>query len=161
MALFGVVAGTLIATAGIIHLHHTKVGRTTLVIQIVVYLLLAILSFFGLIGAITRRRKFVAVYWAMLTVHVVLSIIAGIFALHSIFKNAPQNTAHCINGSENPKIISSCKKYETTFKAVMVCIVVVIWLIQIYGCIIVDNYTKQLADEEDAHFKEEVGRPTW
>jgi hypothetical protein len=145
MAILGFLGGTLVAAAGIIEINRTKVGKTSLVIQIAMYLILALVSFFGLIAATTRRRKLVAIFWAMLTAHLVFSIISGIFVLNAFFKNAPQNVDICIDGSENKKTIYDCNNGENIVKALMISIFVTIWLVQVYACIIVDNYTKFLS----------------
>jgi len=164
MALFGLLGGSIVATVGIIQLKKTQAGKSSLIISIVIYLLLAIISLFGFIGVTMKKRKFVSVYWAMSVVHLVLSFLGGIFTLNTLFKDAPANVTACINGSTSQTVLNTCKQGESTVKGVLISLYIVIWMLQIYGTIIIDNYCKQLVEEEDASFKtmdNEGGRPTW
>jgi len=161
-AILGLLVGSLIAAAGILRLQHLQASRPTLVVQVVMYALLALISIFGFMATIMRRRRLVAVFWAMLTAHLIFSIVSGSFALNATFKNAPTNLQNCIAlKPEDPEQEPHCRRAEVAVKGAFVSIFVIIWLFQIYACIVVDKYTKQLAEEEDAMFKEETGRPTW
>jgi cytochrome b561 len=164
MALFGLLGGGAVATFGIMQLKRTQSGKTSLIVSIVIYIILAIISLFGFIGAAMKKRKFVSVYWAMSVVHLLLSFLAGIYTLHTVFQDAPANVSACINGSTAQTVLDTCKRGETTVKGVLIALYIIIWMLQIYGIIIIDNYCKQLVEEDEASFKtmdNEGGRPTW
>ena len=137
-------------------------------------------------ATIMRRRRLVAIFWAMLTAHLIFSVVSGSFSLHALFRDAPANMEKCVaTEPEDPNQESACRKAEVAVKGAFVSILIIIWLVQICAffsfcsverdpfsgcsrivlctdaCIVVDKYTKQLAEEEDAMFKEETGRPTW
>jgi hypothetical protein len=158
----GLLFGSLIVAAGILRIRHLQAGRPTLVVQVIMYTFLALISVFGLMATIMRRRRLVAIFWAMLTAHLIFSIISGSFTLHAIFKNAPANMENCIaTQPDDPDQESHCRKAEVAVKGAFISVFIIIWLFQIYACLVIDKYTKQLAEEEDAMFKEETGRPTW
>jgi len=165
MTFLGLVGGSLITAAGIIQAKRT--GHTTskagLILQIIVYLVLAIVSVFGLVGAISKRRKLVLVYWLTLLGHLLFSVIAGIVALHALFKDAPADINTCVNGSTDPNVRINCQKGMKIMKGITVTLFLLVWMIEIYGCVIVDSYVKQLAEEEDGTYKADSDsvRPQW
>jgi len=164
MVLFGLLGGILVSTVGIIQLKNHQIGGYAPILSVIMYLILAIVSLFGMVGTIMRRRRLVAVYWALLTAHLAFSILAGVFSLVTIYKNAPANLNACINGSKSQSVIGNCQDAEKMAKGITTALYIIIWLGQIYGIVIVDRYCKQLADEEDASFKtmdNEGARPTW
>jgi len=132
------------------------INKAGLTIQIVIYLLLAIVSLFGLVGVITKRRKFVVMYWVMLVIHLGFSVVASIFSLNALFKSATSDVTRCVNGSPNPKDLQNCKQAMTVTKGIAVAVCIFVWLLEIYGCIVVDSYVKQLADEEDQAYKSDT-----
>jgi amino acid transporter len=157
IALLGLFWGTGAAVAGILEAKNDKknvlINRAALTVQIVIYLLLAIVSIVGLVGVIIKRRKFVVLYWIMLVVHLAFSVVASIFSLNALFKDARSNVDQCVGGSLNPNDRSDCQKAMKVTKGVAIGVCVFVWLLEIYGCIIVDSYVKQLADEEDHMYK--------
>jgi len=165
MTFLGLVGGSLLAALGIIQAKNT--GYTTskagLILQIVVYVLLALFSVFGLVGAISKRRKLVAVYWMTLCGHFVFSLIAGIIALNYLFKDAPADIDTCVKDSTNPNALKNCTRGMKLVKGLTVTLFLVIWMTEIYGCVIVNSYIKQLAEEEDGTYKadSDSGRPQW
>jgi hypothetical protein len=162
IALLGLIGGTLITVAGIIQAKNSgkksMVNKAGLTIQIVIYLLLAIVSFFGLVGVITKRRKFVVMYWVMLVIHLAFSVIASIFSLNAMFKSASADIDRCVGGSVNPNDRKDCQRAMNVTKGIAVAVCVFVWLVEIYGCITVDSYVKQLADEEDQAYKADTER---
>ena len=118
-------------------------------IQIIIYILLAILSLFGfvylpvlsyrcstdkphsLIGAISRKRSFVRSYLWMIFVHLLISIGLGIYAIVRNFKEAPKYVEECASGSEDPSVLKSCEDGSKLFKIIMIAVFVFVWLLEI------------------------------
>jgi len=152
IALLGLFGGALATAGGIIQAKNSKNSKASLIIQIIIYLLLTIVSLFGLVGVLTKRRKFVVVYWVMLVVHVAFSVVAGIFSLNALFKSATADVSRCASGTP-PTSLKDCQKAMAITKGIAVAVCLFVWLIEIYGCVVVDSYVKQLADEEDQAYK--------
>jgi len=162
LALLGVLGGTVFTATGILEAKKsngkTIINKAALTIQIVIYLLLAIVSVFGLIGVLIKRRKFVVVYWVMLVIHLAFSVVASIFSLNALFRSASGDITRCVNGSVNPNDLKNCRRAMNVTKGAAVALCIIVWLLEIYGCIIVDSYVKQLADEEDQTYKADTER---
>jgi len=153
ISLLGMGGGGVIAVGGILNVKHAHGSKAAAIAQIVIYLILAIISLFGFIGAITRRLGFIRAYLSMLIVHMLLSLGLGIFAIIRNFKDAPKYYADCIKGpdgvpSQQASVINTCTNGTTLLKSLMIAIFVVIWLLETWACFIVGNYTKQLAEED-------------
>jgi len=123
-------------------------NKVALIIQIVIYILLAILSIFGLAGVISRRLAFIRLYFWMVLLHLMLSVGLGIFAIVHNFKDAPTYVSECASGSEDPSVLKSCQDGSTLFKAIMIAVFVLIWLLEIWACSIVHSYSRQLVEEQ-------------
>ncbi|KAL0956136.1 hypothetical protein HGRIS_002302 [Hohenbuehelia grisea] len=158
IAILGLLGGGFITVAGILQYRQTSGSKVALVIQIIIYGLLAVLSVLGLIGAIAKLRKLVSLYFTMLTAHLAFSICSGAFSLWRMF-----NDKHdCISTSDNDIKDKFCEKGLSVMRGVMVAAFIVVWLIQIWGCVIVNDYNKQLMEEEDVkHRRKDVERPQW
>jgi len=160
IALLGLFGGALVTAAGILQAKYSSqnvmINKAALTVQIIIYLLLAIVSLFGLVGVIIKRRKFVVMYWVMLVIHLGFSIVASIFSLNAVFKSAPSDITRCVNGSPNHKDLVDCKNAMNVTKGIAVAVCIFVWLIEIYACVIVDSYVKQLADEEDQSYKSDT-----
>ncbi len=126
------------------------------------------------IGAVTRRLGFIRAYLSLLTVHLLISLGLGIFAIIRNFKQAPKYYADCIldaNGvpSTQASVINTCTNGTTLLKGLMIAVFVTIWLLEtctcsphisrfwapltpglinLGACFIVGNYSKQLAEED-------------
>jgi hypothetical protein len=123
-------------------------NKVALVVQIIVYILLAILSVFGLAGAISRKLAFIRLYFCMVFVHLLLSIGLGIFAIQHNFQEAPKYVSECASSSDDPSVIKSCQDGSNLFKGIMIAVFVFIWLLEIWACSIVHSYSKQLVEEQ-------------
>ncbi|KDR75379.1 hypothetical protein GALMADRAFT_249423 [Galerina marginata CBS 339.88] len=148
LAILGLIGGSGVAAIGIINLKHNEGSRTTAVLQIIIYLLLAIVSIFGLIGAITKRLAFIRVYLAMLIFHLLFSMGTGIYAIHRSFKDAPKYISDCMSGSTDKGVISVCNNGAALLKSVVIGSFILAWLLETWACVIVAHYSKQLAEEE-------------
>jgi len=147
----GLMGGALMAALAIIQMKRSAGSggnKVALIIEIVVYILLAILSFFGLAGAISRKLAFIRLYFWMVLLHLLLSMGLGIFAIHNNFKNAPQYVSECASGSEDPSVLKSCQDGSNLFKGITIALFVFLWLLEIWACVIVSNYSKQLVEEQ-------------
>jgi len=139
---------TVFAIIQMKHSPGTTGNKVALIIQIVVYILLAILSFFGLIGAISRRRSFVRSYLWMVVVHLLLSIGLGIYAIYHNFKDSPKYIDECASGSEDPSVLKSCEDGSKLFKGILIAVFIFVWLLELWACFIVNSYGNQLREEE-------------
>ncbi|KAK0213019.1 hypothetical protein DFS33DRAFT_89185 [Desarmillaria ectypa] len=150
IGVLGVALGGIIAVGGIIQYSYlggdTK-SKLPCVIQIVVYGLYAILSLGGLVGAVIKRIRLIKVFYAILIVHVVFSIASGSFSIYRYFKDAPDSLRSCVNGSQDDLVVEACKKSVSVMKGVLIGVFVFVWLIEIWGCMIVKSYSRQLKDE--------------
>jgi hypothetical protein len=147
LSLLGFFGGSLITAVAIIHLKRSEGSKTSLVIQIVIYILLALVSVLGLVGAITRKLGFIRLYFGMLVTHLIFSIVSGVIAIHRNFKDSPQYISECSSGSEEPAAIRTCQNAANLWKGVLIAIFIFAWLLETWACSIVHKYSKQLEEE--------------
>jgi len=151
ISLIGFLGGSAMTVFAIIQMKRspgTTGNKVSLTIQIVIYILLAILSVIGLIGAISRKLAFVRSYFWMVFMHLLLSIGLGIYAIVHNFKDAAVYIDECASGSEDPSVLKSCQDGSKLFKGTMIAVFVFVWLLEIWACSIVHNYSKQLIEEQ-------------
>jgi hypothetical protein len=154
MALLGIVGGGFIAAAGWLQISqlskHPLGGRDkiALVVQTIMYTLLALLSFCGMIGTFNKSRSLISVYSTMLYTHLGFSIVTGAFYLYTLFHQAGKTDIQkCIDNSADGAA-EACKKGFGVIRAIIVVVFIIVWLLELYGCIIVSNYTDQLDEEK-------------
>ncbi|EIN05514.1 hypothetical protein PUNSTDRAFT_74818 [Punctularia strigosozonata HHB-11173 SS5] len=141
MTTFGVLIGGAIAVLGWItlaHVHQRPAAlspqqRGALIAQTVLYTLLALVSALGFAGAAARKRALVGIYAQALWIHWGFTIGTGAFFLYHLFKDATGSGA----------------THQT--KAAVVAVLVVVWLLELYGCIIASSYVAQLDEDEAVH----------
>jgi len=167
LALFGALGGGFICVGGwkqIVHLAHnpiTERDKIALWIQTVMYTLLAFLSILGLIGTFTKSRGLIALYSTMLFSHLGFSIATGAFYLYTLFhQEGDTDVDKCIDGSTDDTKIEACEKGFKTLRGIVVGLFILVWLIELYGCIIVSNYADQLDEEESLKYRETASAPT-
>ncbi|KIY46171.1 hypothetical protein FISHEDRAFT_60641 [Fistulina hepatica ATCC 64428] len=148
IALFGLVLGGFITVAGSIQAAHATGNKVSYIIQILVYAILALFSVFGLVGAISKKRGMVRGFSIFLIVHLLLSIASGIYSLWSLFNQTQSYVNECVSQSGSGST-ANCKSTVKTMKGVMVTVFICIWLIEIYGCMIVHSFWEQLRDENE------------
>ncbi|TFK47325.1 hypothetical protein OE88DRAFT_793048 [Heliocybe sulcata] len=162
MSMFWVLAGGAVGAVGIHQLiqlkqHHLDTqDMVSLAIPTVLYTALAVASIFGFFGAIVRNRSWVSAYGTLLYAHLGFSIVSGAFALYNLFHSTGLNDVRsCISdvdnkdeGSDRKVTEEVCQKTFDVIRVVLVIVLVILWLIELYGCIIVSNYVGQLDDEE-------------
>jgi len=150
VALFGLLGGGTLAIVGASQAHRIDGSKVSIAISITVYALLAFLSLLGLVGAIGRKISLIKMYFGMLVAHLVFSIGIGAFALHRVFSDSMGFYDECMLSQpasqvEDPSKL--CKDGAKILKGVSVTVFIIFWLFEIWGCLIVGNYSKQLQDE--------------
>ncbi|KAF9467275.1 hypothetical protein BDZ94DRAFT_1318710 [Collybia nuda] len=168
VALFGLLGGGTLAIVGASQAHRIGMptpafsldpraykpfpdgSKVSIAISITVYALLAFLSLLGLVGAIGRKISLIKMYFGMLVAHLVFSIGIGAFALHRVFSDSMGFYDECMLSQpasqvEDPSKL--CKDGAKILKGVSVTVFIIFWLFEIWGCLIVGNYSKQLQDE--------------
>ncbi|KAJ6553665.1 hypothetical protein B0H10DRAFT_1234375 [Mycena sp. CBHHK59/15] len=158
MSLAALLGGALVAVAGwlqVMHSHDSdhpqlsKEDERALYIHAIMFTILALLGFFGLIGAISRKITLVSLFASMLAFHLGFSIATGIFTIVTLFRrNSQEAITSCLNGATDQTTEDNCRNGLKVLKGLVIAIYVVTWLVELYGCIIVNNYVKQLKEEE-------------
>ncbi|KAH8109493.1 hypothetical protein DFH11DRAFT_1731087 [Phellopilus nigrolimitatus] len=115
-----------------------------------IWTLLAVVSLFGFIGTVAKRRGLVALYSTLLFINLALSIASGSYYLYTLFHgNAKQNAINkCESGSTSDVKGDACKAGFDVLRIVLIAVFCVVWIILLYGCVIVSNYVGQLHEEE-------------
>ncbi|KAJ7489462.1 hypothetical protein FB451DRAFT_1081087 [Mycena latifolia] len=147
--------GGLVAVASWIqvkNLHEHPVSKgdeRALYINAIIFSILALVGAFGLFGTMSKKTSLVSLFGSMLGFHLGFSIATGVYAMFTLFKrNSDEALADCVNGSMDADTIDGCKNGLKLLKVLVVTAYVVTWLIELYGCIIVSSYVKQLKEEE-------------
>ncbi|KAJ7594727.1 hypothetical protein C8J56DRAFT_855185 [Mycena floridula] len=153
IAILGLFVGGLVSIGAIIQYKNTWNPDTTTkvayAIVIIVYGLYAILSILAIVGAAGKKRGLIKAFFGYLTVHVILSIASGAFSLYVYFQSAPDRVNRCINSSSGSFVaVQACKQGMNVAKGVIVTLFILLWLMEIWGCVIVNDYAKQLEEEE-------------
>jgi len=152
IALLGLFVGGAVTIAGIYEVTRIQnidsTQQAAYGIAITIYGLYALMSLLALVGAIARKRGLIRAFFVFLTVHVILSIISGSFFLYALFQNAPAAVNECITTTTASMPREACQKAVDIYKGLAVGIFIFVWLMEIWGCVIVNDYTKQLEEEE-------------
>jgi hypothetical protein len=148
LSLIGLAGGVGITALGILTLKRHEGSRVSAIIQTVVYLLLALVSIVGLVGAIIRKVALVRAFFGMLVAHLLFSIGTGIYAVFRSFKESRHYVKACINSSTSPTVIQTCHNGATLLKVISMVVFFLAWFFEIWAIVIVHNYGRQLAEEE-------------
>jgi len=149
ISLIGLLGGGTLAVAGALNASTMQGDKASIAITITIYLLLAIVSAIGLVGSVGRKPLLVKIYLVALIVHFLLSFALGIYALFRVFKDGPSFISHCIDANHdvgNADVV--CAEGLKVVKAISVTLFIVVWLFEIWGCVIVKGYKEQLEDEK-------------
>jgi len=133
----------------------SQIGQIALYIHSSMYSLLGAVSLFGFVGAIIRGRTMISIFLTVLVGHLILSIFSGAFALYNIWNvQGSQAVQDCIKGNADTPGQSqeTCQASYDVVKGLSVAIFILIWLLEIWGCFIVNDYIGQLEDEEYARY---------
>jgi len=138
-------------------LHLTHNQEVSLVISSISHTLLALISLFGLIGCIIKRRSYISLYSTVIAFHLGFSIATGAFFIYTLFhkvgdseiNNCIANDVDDLNLNLNLNGIEDCMRGFMIYRGVLVAAYVVFWLLQLWGCVIVADYVAQLKEEEE------------
>jgi len=164
MSFLAMVGGGLAGAIGWIQIiklgkeHIAVQDQVAIWIQTFMYSILAIVSIFGFLGACFRKRSFVSAYSTVLGIHLIFSLITGIFVIWSVFnKTGSDGVAKCVEAGADQSITEDqCQKGFLVLRITTIVVFILIVLIEIYGLIIVSNYVEQLDDEEAVMFQKEI-----
>jgi hypothetical protein len=165
MTVLGALGGSAVAVLAWIQTQRMKgqisnTDEIALYVHASIYTLLGVLSIVGFIGACSRSPTLISIYFSMLVAHLGFSIFSGAFSLYSLFHGdgkAMLNQCISLTADDVAKAATNgvkvdgekeCQRALTIFKVVAVGAFIIIWLLEIYGCFIVHDYSAQL-DEED------------
>ncbi|KAF9451295.1 hypothetical protein P691DRAFT_663498 [Macrolepiota fuliginosa MF-IS2] len=161
LAIIGLIGGAGLTALGGIALTQTNANRITSGIQIAVYVILAVVSLLGLVGAIGKKRGLINLYFAILIGHLLFSFALGVYAMYRTFKDSPEYMHQCRGDSEDASVIKVCHEGDMLMKGIVVSISLIAWLLEICesmhtsnrpfqgACVIVFSYSKQLSEEEE------------
>jgi len=112
-----------------------------------------------MIGPIIKKRGFINAYLAAFTVHVLFNILSGAFSLYRFFQHALYVASKCIDNSTDGLATNTSQKGMSIMEGVLIAVLVFVWLMEIWGRVIVNDYSRQLGEEETmAQRYEESGR---
>jgi hypothetical protein len=138
----------------------SNTDEIALYVQASIYTLLGILSIVGFIGACSRSATLIAIYFSMLVAHLGFSIFSGVFSLYAIFHGdgkaildlcVAQTTDEVEKAAAQGVTLDAtkeCHRALVIFRSLLIAAFICFWLIEIYCCFIVHDYSAQL-DEED------------
>ncbi|KAF8737449.1 hypothetical protein AX14_012839 [Amanita brunnescens Koide BX004] len=160
--LFG---GVLIAIVGwmqVSQLRKTPLSTTdeiALILHSATFSVLAAISLLGFIGAIIKNRGLVSSFSVVLLIFLCISVATGVYAMISLFRNNAQALVQaCLDGSQAADQ-DVCKTTAKVTEAIIIAIYVVVWLLQLWGYVIVINYCHQLEDEEEELLRSKIVEP--
>ncbi|KAI0045925.1 hypothetical protein FA95DRAFT_1494794 [Auriscalpium vulgare] len=156
--LLGIVGGGIVAAVGwhqTAHgnnLHLTKDQEISLVISSIAYTALAIISLFGLIGVIIKKKGFVSLYSTLVWCHLGVSIATGVYFIYTLFhQTGDKDINNCAANNPNDKLKEdACKVAFKVARGLTIGIYAVFWLVELWAAIIVADYVGQLSEEEEA-----------
>ncbi|KAI0251051.1 hypothetical protein BJV78DRAFT_1126965 [Lactifluus subvellereus] len=155
MTAIGVVGGLIMAIVGWLSVTHKDRAHLTgnqdisLSISSLSYTVLLIVSIFGLIGVIIRRRDFLTLYSTIALWHLGFGIVTGSFFIYTLFhKIGDQDVSNCVSGSTDPSALDDCKKAFEVVRGFTVGIYIIFWITELWGCLIAAEYVSQLKQDE-------------
>ncbi|KAF8626452.1 hypothetical protein AX15_004868 [Amanita polypyramis BW_CC] len=162
LTILNLVMGLLIAVVGWTQVAQSRKtplsteDEIALVLNAGMFSVLAAISLLGLIGAVIKQRSLISTFGMMLLVYLCISIGTGIYAMYSMFRNNGQAIVQaCLDGSSSLSG-DDCKATARIFEALVIVIYIIVWLLQLWGFIIVINYCHQLDDEEEELLKPRI-----
>jgi hypothetical protein len=170
LTVLSALTGTLIAAVGWVQIAKlqnqlTNSAKVAIYINSAVYTLLGVLAVFGFIGACIKNRAMISTFLSILIAHLVFSIFSGAFTLHNVFtvdgdaiiqgcQDGNGSVSSDISGVGQASLLisrglshNSCVKAYDVVKGISVAMFIFVWLIEIWGCVITNDYITQLDDE--------------
>jgi len=124
--------------------------RTAFIISGAVQSLLFVASILGFVGAIVRKQSFVQIYAWFIWIHLFLSLAAGSYFLWVITHTIGSVEMQCKQGftgnGEDPNQL--CNQVLSLAGGLLIGIIVLIWLVEIYGALIIARYSHQIVNEK-------------
>jgi hypothetical protein len=157
--LFGGLSFAVLGWTQVTHLRDIPLAtqdEIALIIHSVVFTALAAISLMGLIGAIIKHRSLVSTFSMILLAFLCISIGTGIYTIYSLYRDQGQALIQaCLSGASNfsPE---NCQASASLTQAIIVIVYIAIWILQLWGFIIVRDYCHQLDDEEVEALKPRV-----
>ncbi|KAJ7267527.1 hypothetical protein C8J57DRAFT_367799 [Mycena rebaudengoi] len=166
MTILAVLGGGIVAVAGWIQVKNLrketgeKSDERAIYIHAIMFSILALIGFFGLVGTIAKRLRLVSLFSTMLSFHLGFSIGTGIYTMYIIFKrNSADAIRDCMNDENNKNFTEDqCKSALKIAKGFIIGIYVVTWLIELYGCIIADQLRQATEGREEGQNDREYPR---
>ncbi|THH26727.1 hypothetical protein EUX98_g7466 [Antrodiella citrinella] len=125
-------------------------GKIAFIVAGSIFTLVALISLFGFVGAIARKRRFVKAYSYLTWVTFLISCAASGFWLYALFSGK-----NIFNGCEITDLdgtVHECSLNVPTWeKAVGAAVTAVFLIIELYIAIVIGRYVEQLYDEHDEH----------
>jgi len=157
MSVVGFAGGSIIAGVGWYaathkdQAHFTRNQEISVVISALSYTVLAIISLFGFLGAIKKRRSYVSLYSTLVWYHLGFSIGSGVFFIYTLFhKVGDEDVNNCISDNTSLSEQDDCRTQFHVSRAFTIAGYIIFWLIELWGCLIVSHYVSQLREEEAA-----------
>lgn len=94
-------------------------------------------SLYSLIGCLSKKKGFVALYSTLLWFHLGASIGSGAYFIYTLFhQEGDKDINSCISGSTDKLKQEVCKKSFDVLRGVLIGVFVVIWLIELCALLI-------------------------
>jgi len=149
-AILGLSLGSMITAFGSLRIKNIDGSKTSLIIEVIMCGILAFISLMGLLGALTRRLGLIKFYFGMLVVHLVVSFATGVYATYRIFHDAPAYVDKCVTQHAGPNATKLCTDGASITKAIVIGLFSLIWVFEIWGCVVIKSYSRQLREERAA-----------
>ncbi|PFH51653.1 hypothetical protein AMATHDRAFT_142119 [Amanita thiersii Skay4041] len=164
LTILGLAGGLILSVVGweqVTHIRRNPLSTENsiaLVLHSIMFTLLALISLLGFIGAIIKQRSLVSTFGMMLLVHLLVNVGIGIYAIYSMFRNnSKEIISACLDGQTDKESLEVCKSSAKVVQGIIITIYILVWLLQLFGFIIVIRYCHQLDDEEDELAKTKPG----
>ncbi|KAH9991997.1 hypothetical protein BJV74DRAFT_835667 [Russula compacta] len=156
MSTVGLLGATIVAAVGwhsVVdreQLHLSKNQDVSLVLTSISYSILAIVSLFGLIGTIIKRRSFISSYGTVLYWHLGFNLVSGVILIFTLFHKVGDNDVNtCVaNDSDDSNRQEDCQNAFKVVRGLIIAVYIIFWLLELWGCVIVGKYVEQLQEEE-------------
>jgi hypothetical protein len=162
LTIFNLFGGLIIAIVGwkqVSELRKTPLStadEVALILHSASFSVLATISLLGFIGAIIKHRALVSTFGVMLLVFLCLSIAAGVYTMLSLFHNNAQALVQaCLDGNSTLDR-ATCQATAKIIEIIVVVIYAIVWLLQLWGYVIVINYCHQLDEEEEETLRSKI-----
>ncbi|KAF8699640.1 hypothetical protein RHS03_07117, partial [Rhizoctonia solani] len=119
-----------------------------------IYSFLFILSMFGFIGAVTRKRSFVSAYAQALWYMLGFQLASGAFFIYTLYRQKKVHIDQCVdelkanNPPANVDLVKLCTIATRTWKIIYIVVFAFSLLLHGYAALIVSRYVEQLSAEQ-------------